>query len=69
MLSHTAAWGEQLAGFIEDPETVFAAPNRSAINASWRLLGVSVPEAVPRVDLFSLEVEAFILEGQAPPRG
>jgi hypothetical protein len=71
MLSHTAAWGEQLASFIDDPETVFTAPNRSAINASWRLLGVSFPEAIPRVDLFSIEerIEAFIMGGQARPPG
>ena len=70
MVDHTDAWGASLNAFVEDPTSVSSSPFGAAINGTWRLLGVSFPEALPRLDLLGLEerVESFIERGQAPSR-
>jgi hypothetical protein len=68
MIDHADAWGAQLSSFVDDPGSVSSPTFVSAINGTWRLLGVSFPEALPRLDLFDLEgrIESFIEDGQVP---
>lgn len=70
MVDHTDAWGARLDAYVEDSTSVASAPFGAAISGTWRLLGVSFPEALPRLDFLGLEerVAAFVERGQAPSR-
>ena len=70
MIDHTDAWGARLDAFVEDPTSVSSPPFGAAISGTWRLIGISFPEALPRLDLLNLQerIEAFVERGQAPSR-
>lgn len=69
MHGHTFAWTLHLERLAEDRDNVFRPSFGSVISGTWRVLGVSLPEAVPRVDLADLDgrIAAFLADGEAPP--